>query len=200
MPAFFIGLVYRELAIGYLNTGRDLRRMESNSRSPIFSDFGELLEGIVTVRAFSAERRFLNSLHARIDNTTKVCHVLFERDFILSISVDVVVVLDDESMVAVELRRLGCGVGLGNYTVLDIDSVEGRRPCWVVYHQRDDLHVIRYVVVLASMQAILIYFVRQYTGLAGSGRRSSWTSSKCCRPDTPSYHSLTPFPALSSAS
>ncbi|KAF8977755.1 hypothetical protein BDQ17DRAFT_1266292 [Cyathus striatus] len=58
-PAFFIGLAYRELAIGYLNTGRDLRRMESNSRSPIFSDFGELLEGIVTVRAFSAERRFL---------------------------------------------------------------------------------------------------------------------------------------------
>jgi ABC-type multidrug transport system fused ATPase/permease subunit len=73
IPAFFIGLVYRELAIGYLNTGRDLRRMESNSRSPIFSDFGELLEGIVTVRAFSAERRFLNSLHARIDNTTKAC-------------------------------------------------------------------------------------------------------------------------------
>ncbi|KAG1751897.1 hypothetical protein EDB19DRAFT_1870900 [Suillus lakei] len=31
----------------YLKTGRDLRRMESNSRSPIFSGFGELLEGIV---------------------------------------------------------------------------------------------------------------------------------------------------------
>lgn len=72
IPAFFIGFVYRELAIGYLNTGRDLRRMESNTRSPIFSDFGELLEGIVTVRAFSAERRFLNNLHTRIDTTTKV--------------------------------------------------------------------------------------------------------------------------------
>ena len=46
--------------------------MESNTRSPIFSDFGELLEGIVTVRAFSAERRFLNNLHKRIDTTTKV--------------------------------------------------------------------------------------------------------------------------------
>ena len=60
------------LAIGYLNTGRDLRRMESNSRSPIFSGFGELLEGIVTVRAFSAEQRFLNSLHAKVDLTTRV--------------------------------------------------------------------------------------------------------------------------------
>ncbi len=72
IPAFFLGFIYRELALGYLNTGRDLRRMESNSRSPIFSDFGELLEGIVTVRAFSAERRFLDNLHKKVDNTTKV--------------------------------------------------------------------------------------------------------------------------------
>ncbi|KAG6835326.1 hypothetical protein H0H93_002661 [Arthromyces matolae] len=71
IPAIFLGFAYRELSIGYLNTGRDLRRMESNSRSPIFSDFGELLEGIVTVRAFSAERRFLDGLHTKIDLTTK---------------------------------------------------------------------------------------------------------------------------------
>lgn len=72
LPAFFIGFAYRELAIGYLNTGRDLRRMESNTRSPVFSYFSELLEGIVTVRAFSAERRFLDNLHRKIDTTTKV--------------------------------------------------------------------------------------------------------------------------------
>jgi hypothetical protein len=46
--------------------------MESNTRSPIFSYFSELLEGIVTVRAFSAERRFLDNLHRKIDTTTKV--------------------------------------------------------------------------------------------------------------------------------
>ncbi|KAN0111601.1 hypothetical protein V8E52_008339 [Russula decolorans] len=72
VPASVIGFVYRMLAIGYLNTGRDLRRMESNSRSPIFSGFGELLEGIVTVRAFSAEQRFLDSLHAKVDLTTQM--------------------------------------------------------------------------------------------------------------------------------
>lgn len=72
VPAFMFGLAYRALAIGYLNVGRDLRRMESNSRSPIFSGFGELLEGIVTVRAFAAEQRFLDGLHSKIDLTTKV--------------------------------------------------------------------------------------------------------------------------------
>ncbi|RDB18199.1 ATP-dependent bile acid permease [Hypsizygus marmoreus] len=77
VPAIFIGLAYRELAIGYLNTGRDLRRMESNTRSPIFSDFGELLEGIVTVRAFSAERRFLDNLHKKIDTTTQMWYTFW---------------------------------------------------------------------------------------------------------------------------
>ena len=72
VPAFIIGFAYRELAIGYLNTGRDLRRMESNTKSPISSDFGEILEGIVTVRAFSAEKKFLNNVFVKIDTTTKV--------------------------------------------------------------------------------------------------------------------------------
>ncbi|PFH45643.1 hypothetical protein AMATHDRAFT_44023 [Amanita thiersii Skay4041] len=72
IPASLIGFVYYELAIGYLDTARDLRRMESNTKSPIFSAFGEILEGIVTVRAFSAERRFLDDFHHKIDITTKM--------------------------------------------------------------------------------------------------------------------------------
>uniref|UniRef100_A0A8H7XJS6 Multidrug resistance-associated ABC transporter n=1 Tax=Psilocybe cubensis TaxID=181762 RepID=A0A8H7XJS6_PSICU len=74
IPAFFIGLIYRELALGYLNTGRDLRRMEATTRSPIYSHFGEMLEGIVTVRAFCAERRFLDGLYVKIDTTTKAAY------------------------------------------------------------------------------------------------------------------------------
>ena len=50
--------------------------MEANTRSPIYADFGEILDGIVTVRAISAERRFLNNLHAKLDTTTKVGDIL----------------------------------------------------------------------------------------------------------------------------
>lgn len=67
-----MGLVYLWLANGYLKTGRDLRRMKSNSRSLIFHDFGEMLEGLVSVRAFSAQHRFLNDVHVKIDITSKV--------------------------------------------------------------------------------------------------------------------------------
>lgn len=67
VPAAVLGYFYQRIAVKYLNTARDLRRMNSNARSPIFSGFGELLEGIVTVRAFSAEQRFADKLHTSID-------------------------------------------------------------------------------------------------------------------------------------
>ncbi|OJT05881.1 ATP-dependent bile acid permease [Trametes pubescens] len=70
IPATILGFFYRRVAIAYLNTGRDIRRMESNTRSPIFANFSELLEGIVTVRAFGAEQRFLDDLYTKIDLTT----------------------------------------------------------------------------------------------------------------------------------
>ncbi|KAH7904349.1 ABC transporter type 1, transmembrane domain-containing protein [Hygrophoropsis aurantiaca] len=89
IPAAVLGYLYRLMALGYLNTGRDLRRMESNSRSPIFSGFGELLEGIVTVRAFSAERRFMEDLHKKIDVTTKMWYNFWMTNRWLSMNFDV---------------------------------------------------------------------------------------------------------------
>lgn len=79
--------------------------MESNSRSPIFSGFGELLEGIVTVRAFSAERQFMDDLHGKIDVTTKVGEPMNPSCFIRLTHgcADVVQFLDDEQMALAQL-------------------------------------------------------------------------------------------------
>ncbi|KAJ7045901.1 hypothetical protein C8F04DRAFT_452844 [Mycena alexandri] len=95
LPASIIAFLYRSLAIGYLNTGRDLRRMESNNRSPIFSDFGEVLLGIVTVRAFSVEKRFMENFFNNLDQMNKMWYafwmtnrwLLLNFDFLGSISV-----------------------------------------------------------------------------------------------------------------
>ncbi|KAI0357033.1 multidrug resistance-associated ABC transporter [Trametes cingulata] len=76
-PAAILGFFYRRAAIAYLNTGRDIRRMESNTRSPIFANFSELLEGIVTVRAFGAEQRFLDGLYKKIDLTTQMWYTFW---------------------------------------------------------------------------------------------------------------------------
>lgn len=39
----------------------------STAKSPIFSGFGETLAGIVTIRAFAAERRFQGRLFKMVD-------------------------------------------------------------------------------------------------------------------------------------
>ncbi|KAF8581299.1 multidrug resistance-associated ABC transporter [Ramaria rubella] len=69
--AAIITFIYVRLSLGYLATGRDLRRMESNSRSPILAGFSDLVSGIVTVRAFSLERQFLAGHYKRVDTSQR---------------------------------------------------------------------------------------------------------------------------------
>ncbi|KAG8835961.1 hypothetical protein FRC17_010930 [Serendipita sp. 399] len=84
IPATIISYFYVHISKGYINAGRDMRRMQSTTRSPIFAAFAETLEGIVTVRAFGAERRFLAILMQRIDLTTKLPPVLHGVTFTLN--------------------------------------------------------------------------------------------------------------------
>jgi len=69
LPLFIIGGLQYWISLGYVSVSRDLRRIESNTRSPIISSFSELVNGISTVRAFGAERFFVNSLFKRLDLT-----------------------------------------------------------------------------------------------------------------------------------
>ncbi|GAA5897295.1 hypothetical protein JCM8208_003781 [Rhodotorula glutinis] len=73
-PAVLIVWLYAYYALQFVKTSRDLRRLESNARSPIFSKFGETLQGIVTVRAFGGERRFLKGLWDSVDRMQAVAY------------------------------------------------------------------------------------------------------------------------------
>ncbi|KAL2268994.1 hypothetical protein VTJ83DRAFT_3840 [Remersonia thermophila] len=71
-PAFliagvFITLAYIFLGQFYLHASRDLKRLESVERSPLFQQFGETLTGITTIRAYGDERRFVRDNLARIN-------------------------------------------------------------------------------------------------------------------------------------
>ncbi|KAG9082444.1 hypothetical protein FRC06_005068 [Ceratobasidium sp. 370] len=74
IPAVVIAYIHLWFARGYVNASRDLRRIESNTRSPIISSFGELVVGIVTVRAFGSEKSFLNNMYKRLDRTQAATH------------------------------------------------------------------------------------------------------------------------------
>ena len=59
-----ISLVY---ATYYLAGAREVKRLESNSRSPIFEFFGSTLSGVATIRAFGKAEEYVESMFTKID-------------------------------------------------------------------------------------------------------------------------------------
>ncbi|KAK9465552.1 P-loop containing nucleoside triphosphate hydrolase protein [Lipomyces arxii] len=75
-PAFVVFIVpiaflYNYYQKFYLRTSRELKRLESVSRSPIYAHFQESLNGVSTVRAYSQIRRFNRTNEYHIDFNNK---------------------------------------------------------------------------------------------------------------------------------
>lgn len=71
-PAFIsliipIGLTYYWIQRYYLRTSRELKRLDSVSRSPIYAHFQESLGGVSTIRAYRQQERFELENEWRVD-------------------------------------------------------------------------------------------------------------------------------------
>ena len=62
-----VGVLFFIVQRLYVSTSRQLKRLESISRSPIYSHFGESLQGSSTIRAFRMEKEFINQSQALVD-------------------------------------------------------------------------------------------------------------------------------------
>ncbi|KAK4160504.1 putative ATP-dependent bile acid permease [Cladorrhinum sp. PSN259] len=58
LPAVFISFVYYVIARIYIITSSDLKALESTRHSPVLQHLGETLSGIVTIRAYGAEKEY----------------------------------------------------------------------------------------------------------------------------------------------
>jgi ABC-type multidrug transport system fused ATPase/permease subunit len=61
----------------YLQTSRQLRILELESRSPVFSHFLETMDGLVTIRAFKWQRKTIDKADQRLDNSQKPYYIMF---------------------------------------------------------------------------------------------------------------------------
>lgn len=71
IAAFFIGILFYLVAAFYLRASRDLKRLESVYRSPLFQQFGETLSGMTTIRAYGEERRFIRDNLSKINKQSR---------------------------------------------------------------------------------------------------------------------------------
>ncbi|XP_046664343.1 multidrug resistance-associated protein 1-like [Homalodisca vitripennis] len=68
-----VGLLYYLVQKVYVATSRQLKRIESVSRSPIFSHFSETVSGASSIRAYRVESRFIKTSEDRVD-ANLVCY------------------------------------------------------------------------------------------------------------------------------
>lgn len=90
IAAFFISLLYFMIGRFYINSSRDLKRLESVHRSPLYQQFGETLSGMTTIRAYGDERRFIRENLNKINTQHRPFIYLWAANRWLAFRVDVV--------------------------------------------------------------------------------------------------------------
>ena len=88
IAGFFITIIYSVIGQFYLRSSRDLKRLESVQRSPLYQQFGETLSGIVTIRAYGDERRFIRDNQSRVDTHNRPFIYLWAANRWLALRVD----------------------------------------------------------------------------------------------------------------
>ena len=69
--------VYYRIADYYLQTSREIKRIESVSSSPIYAQFGETLQGASTIRAYGAEYQVTREIELKVDSNHRAYFYLF---------------------------------------------------------------------------------------------------------------------------
>uniref|UniRef100_A0A3B4ZXD9 Multidrug resistance-associated protein 4-like n=1 Tax=Stegastes partitus TaxID=144197 RepID=A0A3B4ZXD9_9TELE len=67
IPVVVLLIIFLYLRRFYLSTSRDIKRLESTTRSPVFSHLSSSLQGLWTIRAFRAEERLKKTFDAHQD-------------------------------------------------------------------------------------------------------------------------------------
>ncbi|XP_029433018.1 multidrug resistance-associated protein 1-like isoform X2 [Rhinatrema bivittatum] len=83
-----LGLLYFFLQRFYLASSRQLQRLESVSKSPLYTQFNETLQGIGIIRAFGEQNRFIQATHTRLDTNQQLSYSRFVANRWLSIRLD----------------------------------------------------------------------------------------------------------------
>ncbi|KXG53717.1 ABC transporter, integral membrane type 1 [Penicillium griseofulvum] len=60
-------LVCLKLAVSYLEGARQIKRLESTAKSPVFEQFGSSLAGLITIRAFSKPDTYVEIMYNKIN-------------------------------------------------------------------------------------------------------------------------------------
>lgn len=88
IAGLMLSIIYFCIGLFYIRSSRDLKRLESVQRSPLYQQFGETLSGIITIRAYGDERRFVRDIFARINAHNRPFIYLWAANRWLALRID----------------------------------------------------------------------------------------------------------------
>ncbi|KAI1157091.1 ABC transporter [Nemania diffusa] len=109
-PTFFVFAIAMTLWFTYIfnlfiPTSQSLRRLEMVSLSPLMSNFGILLEGLATIRAFKGQPHFQNRNIVITDNFQKMDHFYWSLQAWLQYRFDAISAISTFSLVCLSLYQ-----------------------------------------------------------------------------------------------
>uniref|UniRef100_UPI0037E78B7D multidrug resistance-associated protein 1 n=1 Tax=Semicossyphus pulcher TaxID=241346 RepID=UPI0037E78B7D len=102
-----LGLLYLFVQRFYVASSRQLKRLESVSRSPIYTHFNETLLGTSVIRAFGEQERFIRESDQRVDHNQKAYYPSIVANRWLAIRLEFVgnVIVSSAALFAVIARE-----------------------------------------------------------------------------------------------
>ncbi|KAF9199460.1 hypothetical protein BGZ49_010396 [Haplosporangium sp. Z 27] len=154
-----LALGYYQLGGFFLVSSRELKRLDSAARSPLYAHFGETLAGLVTIRAFSDSDRFAIQATVLLDRSQQTSYLTNVTTRWLQIMLDFlsVIVLSSVALLAI-LQR----------------SSVNQQVFSIVLSQIGGLTIIMSRILSTSCQLettiVSVERVREYTQLTSEGR------------------------------
>lgn len=111
--ACFIVVLYWIIGSLYLTMSREVKRIDSISKSPIYQHFGETLSGVSTIRAYGVGDRFIEDNLAKVDNNNRPFFYLWVANRWLSFRIDFagsLVSFFAAAMIILSVHRLDAGL------------------------------------------------------------------------------------------
>jgi ABC-type multidrug transport system fused ATPase/permease subunit len=136
IPMLIVAGINIYMGAMFVSTSRELKRMDSVTRSPLFSNFTETIVGVATIRAFGATRQFLRDMLNYIDTNARPYyytwlvnrHISVRFAFtgaVINVITGIIILLSVDTM-----NASLAGFCL-SFVLLFTDQVSLYRTCWI---------------------------------------------------------------------
>ncbi|KAI8803700.1 P-loop containing nucleoside triphosphate hydrolase protein [Cladochytrium replicatum] len=140
----FLVYMFMHVGVQFAAVSPEIQRLESVTRSPIYSLFSETLNGVSTIRAFGQEERFRRLCSSKVDANHRHFHYLWVANRWMSFRTDVlsvVVAFSTGAVALVSVGTSGSGVGASWAGFALVSSMEMVAYLWLVVRAYADMEM-----------------------------------------------------------